>query len=65
MAKASKPIEQDKRTEPATFRLKPDILKKLKYIAFTDDTKQTDIVEKSLEEFIVKWEKKHGEIPVK
>jgi hypothetical protein len=65
MAKVKKPAEVEEKTEPQTFRLRPTLLKKLKYIALMDDTTQTDIVDSSLSEFIAKWEKKNGPVPIK
>jgi|GEM_PF-5146035 len=53
------------KSEAATFRLPADLLKKVKYIAMMDDTTQTQILQSTLSEYVSKWEKKNGEIPVK
>lgn len=45
-----------------SFIIKPSIIRKLKRIALDDDTTQTAIVDKLLSEYILKWEKKNGEI---
>jgi hypothetical protein len=47
------------------FRIQAPLLKKLKYIAFQEETTQTALVENAIIEIIAKYEKKHGEIPVK
>lgn len=57
--------DPNKITEKASFNLRPDIIKKLRYVAVVDETTQTDIVDKLLSEYIEKWQKKHGEIPLR
>lgn len=48
-----------------SFIIKPSVTSKLKYIALIDRTTQTEIVDKLLTDYIDKWEKKNGPIPVK
>ena len=45
--------------------MRPSILKKIKYVALVDQTTQTAIVETLLNDYISKWEKKNGPVPVK
>lgn len=52
-------------TKKALYELPTILLRKLKFIAFSDDTTQVDIVKKSLETYIEKWEKKNGPVPLK
>lgn len=47
----------------ATFIVKEDLLEKLKAIAYWDRTLIKEVVDKALEEAVVKYEKKNG--PVK
>jgi hypothetical protein len=44
----------------ASFNVRPELIKKLKYIALVDDTTQTDIVNNLLSDYVEKWEKKNG-----
>lgn len=48
-----------------TFIIKPSITEKLKYIALIDKTTQTAILDKTLSNYIEKWEKKNGSINLK
>jgi|GEM_PF-4404670 len=48
-----------------SFVIRPSITNKLKYIALMDQTTQTEIIGKLLTDYIEKWEKKNGAIPVK
>lgn len=50
-------------TTKASFNLKPELVKKLRYISLMDETTQTVIIDKLLTDYIEKWEKKNGEIP--
>ena len=67
MAKPGKTIKKE--SEPTkkrnTFFFLPETTKKVKYIAFMDEKTQTGIIEEALNEYIAKWEKKNGPIPVK
>lgn len=45
--------------------VRPSVIQKLKYIALMDRSTQTAIIDGLLNEYIAKWEKKNGEIPVK
>ena len=47
-----------------SYNIKPSITRKLKRIALEDDTNQTAIVDMLLSDFILKWEKKNGEIKI-
>lgn len=40
-------------------------MRKLKYVALVDQTTQTEIVDKLLSDYIDKWEKKNGQIPLR
>lgn len=51
--------------EAATFRIKSELLKKLKYIAMKDNTTQTNLIEGAVMGIVAKWEKKNGPIPIK
>lgn len=57
--------ESTEGTAKASFNIKPELIKKLRYVALMDETTQTDIVDKLLVDFIDKWEKKNGPIPGK
>lgn len=48
-----------------SFILRPSLTSKLKYIAVVDQTTQTAIIDRLLSDYIEKWEKKNGEIPMK
>ena len=61
----AKQVKSKDGKEAATFRLQPDLLKKLKYIALMENTTQTDLIEACVTDLITKWEKKNGPIPVK
>lgn len=62
-AKAAKP----EGTKKSIFNIDPSIKKRLKYIAAVDEKwpDQTKIVNQALADFIEKWEKKNGKIPIK
>ena len=49
----------------ASYDLLPSRIYQLKYIAFHSEKKQTEILDEALADYIAKWEKKHGAIPVK
>ena len=49
----------------ASFNIKPEPIKRLRYGALMDETTQTDIVDKLLTDFLEKWDKKNGAIPFK
>jgi len=40
-----------------------NLLRSIKFIAFTESKKQTDIMEQALTEFVKRWEKKNGPVP--
>lgn len=63
MAKANA-TKQDtiKKDTAVTFRLEPELIKKMKFVAFTDETTQTAIVDQALKDYFAKWEKKNGPI---
>lgn len=48
--------------ECRTFRVRRDLVKKLRIIAVTEGRLQKDILDYALETVISKYEKKHGEI---
>ena len=48
-----------------SYLLKPSKTQKLKHIAFVDGTTQTAILDQLLGDYIAKWEKKNGTIPLK
>jgi hypothetical protein len=48
-----------------TLIIRPSIIRKLKYIALADGTTQTAIIDGELTDYVAKWEKKNGPIPVK
>ena len=66
MAKQTKasasPVNEQIGKERTSIYIHPDLLKKLKFICYKDDTKQTTIIENSLNDYIERWEKKNGEI---
>ncbi len=45
-----------------TIIIKPSIIYKLKFIALKDKTSQTAIIDSLLSDYVVKWEKKNGEV---
>jgi hypothetical protein len=47
------------------FTINPTAKKQLRYIAFMMETTQTEILNKALSEYIQKWEKKNGPVPLK
>lgn len=57
--------KEKRELEKASFNLRPEIIRKLKYAALIDQTTQTAILDKLLTDFIDKWEKKNGPIPLK
>jgi len=40
-----------------------DLLRSIKFIAFTEEKKQTAIMDQALKEFVERWEKKNGPVP--
>ena len=42
-----------------------DVLRSIKFIAFTEERPQTQVMDQALTEFIERWEKKNGPIPKK
>ncbi|MBD0289214.1 MAG: hypothetical protein ICV79_27920 [Flavisolibacter sp.] len=63
MAKEKKESTSDKKRN--TYFFHPDTTRKVKYIAFMEEKTQTEIIEQALNEYISKWEKKNGEVPMK
>jgi hypothetical protein len=59
----TKKIEYE--TVKASFNIKPELLKKLRYISVVDEETQTEIINRLLTDHIEKWEKKKGPIPGK
>lgn len=62
--KGSTPSEEDK-PHKTTFIVDPALMKKVRYIALMDETEMTGIVKEALSDYVQKWEKKNGPIPVK
>lgn len=54
--------DNSKEETRATFVIEKDLLRKIKFIAVADDCLLKDIVNKSLETYIDKWEQERGEI---
>lgn len=52
-------------TVKASFNIDPAIVRKLRIIAALDGSTQTEILNSLLNDYIAKWEKKNGPIPVK
>lgn len=52
-------------TVKASFNIDPVIVRKLKKIAAAEETTQTDILAGLLNDYIAKWEKKNGPVPLK
>lgn len=63
MAKSTNPTPQG--PKKSLFNIEEKMKKQIKYIAFTDERTQTDIVSEALVDYIAKWEKKNGPIPVR
>ncbi len=51
--------------QKASFNLRPALVKQLKYVALMESKTQTEIIDKLLSDYVDKWEKKNGKIPVK
>jgi predicted DNA-binding protein len=49
----------------ASFNLRPEVVKQLKYIALMEGTTQTQILDDLLTKYIEAFEKKNGKIPLK
>ena len=64
MAKTKKVTTTDTPTKEL-FTLQPPLPYQLRYIAFTDETTKTEIVNQALMQYIAAWEKKNGPIPTK
>jgi hypothetical protein len=62
--RGSSPREEDK-PKRTTLIMQPAVLKKIKRIAFEEETEMTKIVDQALNDYITKYEKKHGPVPVK
>ncbi len=58
----SKEKKIEKKIVGVSFKFPEALIKKLKYVAYKDDTKQINIMINALEEYFTKWERKHGEI---
>ncbi len=56
------PLDKKKRV---TIYIRESAVKEMKYIAFMDDTSQTDIIDEALKEYVKKWVAKRGPIPKK
>ena len=48
-----------------TLIIRPSVIKKMKVMAAMGGTTQTALVDEALTDYIAKWEKKNGPIPVK
>jgi hypothetical protein len=64
MAKAKKE-EAPKRSKGFMCNMREDVYKKMGYIAVMDEKDKTDIVEEALLDYISKYEKKNGQIPIR
>lgn len=51
--------------ERTTVILRTEMIRNIKYIAFTDEKTQTDILDEALIDYVAKWEKKNGPVPKK
>lgn len=60
--KKSKPVQSKTRETRATFIVNEAKLEKIKSLARTEGILIKDILDKALENFISKWEAKHGKI---
>jgi predicted DNA-binding protein len=65
MAKGVKGSSPEIKPVRTSFILSPVISKKLNYISFQTEKDKTAIVDDALNEYIRKYEKKHGDIVVK
>lgn len=69
MAKGTKKVDDadggKEETKRTSFILRSILSKKLNYIKVMDNADITDMVDEALSEFVAKWEKKNGTIPVK
>jgi hypothetical protein len=63
MAKAKSTDSKEKKI--TSFQIYTDTKKKLNYIKGVDNTDITELLENALQDYIQKWEKKNGKIPVK
>ena len=64
MAKASSSDNSDSK-ERTTVILRTEMIRNIKYIAFSDEKTQTDIIDEALTEYVTKWENDNGPIPKK
>lgn len=51
--------------ERTTVILRTEMIRNIKYIAFTDEKTQTDILDEALTDYVAKWEKKNEAVPKK
>lgn len=65
MAKAIPNKDTQDNKERTTVILRTNMIRNIKYIAFTDEKTQTDIMNEALEDYVAKWEKKNGPVPKK
>lgn len=69
MAKTPKPNTAENSTTPGkertTLYMRGDVLKKIKFIALIEEQNQTETIDKALNEFVDRWEKKNGPLPIK
>ena len=56
--------ESENETEPRTYKLKNEILQKVKLVALKTGRTQTEVVEYALTELIERYEKKNGILDV-
>lgn len=62
--KASKGRPKDDDSEARTFRVRKDLVQKLRIISTLEGRKQKDILDYALESVIERYEKKHGAIDI-
>lgn len=61
----AKNTNQEYDKERTSLYLSKEKIRSLKYIAFMSERTQTDIIDEALTDYITKWEKKNGPIPIK
>jgi hypothetical protein len=59
MAKSDKPNTKDR----TSLYLSPQTSHGLRYVVFMDKRTQTEIIEEALQQYLERWEKKHGPVP--
>jgi hypothetical protein len=59
----AKKYATDIEKEKTSLFMPSPLLRAIKFISFTDERTQADLINEAISDFVAKWEKKNGQVP--